>query len=349
MMIKQHIWFWVSYTFYFFLINKMGNPNLSFLTVLLSIPIFALIFYSLSYILDNFFARKLYIKTVTWILIIYSLVAYLLFAINHGYHGLGVVYGKYLVKNKDFNPILFLQSYLILIGHFTFLAILGFQYNSRLRTVVEMNKEMQLRLDEQKLRQEYEYASLAQQVPPHLLVNVFQSWAYQIKDSHPGLANQMDQMYRLIRYFMESSHPDAPRTVLLVEEIEMVQQYVQIENFVSHVPINVSWKVSDAVHGLMLPPTTLMTLIMNAFKHGDAHCSDKPVEIVIQSAPDSVEIHVRNPIPAVRKRLASHGLGLSNLSRRLEMTFGSGHKFVHGFTSQGYSAEISIYKCGSLN
>src|SRR5690606_1978875 len=133
----------------------------------------------------------------------------------------------------------------------------------------------------------------------------------------------------------ESSHPDAPRTVLLVEEIEMVQQYVQIENFVSHVPLNISWQVSDAVHALMLPPTTLMTLVMNALKHGDAHCSDKPVEIVIQPAPDSVEIHVRNPIPAVRKGLASHGLGLSNLSRRLEMTFGSGHKFVHGFTSQG--------------
>ncbi|MGN0019977.1 MAG: sensor histidine kinase [Sphingobacterium hotanense] len=324
------------------MINRLGNPNLNFFTVLISIPIFALIFYSLSYILDNFFARKLYVKTVTWILIVYTLVAYLLFAINNGYHGLGSVFGDYLVKNRDFNPILFLQSYLIFIGHFTFLAVLAFQYNSRLRTVVEKNKEMQLRLDEQKLRQEYEYASLAQQIPPHLLVNVFQSWAYQVKNSHPTLAEQMDQMYILIRYIMDSINADSPRKVLLSEEIEIVQRYIKIEESICQTPLNISWHIDGALRHWMVPPTTLLTLMMNVFKHGDIRATDKPVEVLVHSSSDKLKLRIQNALPAIPKRLVSHGMGLHNLARRLEMIFGKRHHFHHGPCMEGFYAEIAI-------
>ncbi len=343
-MVKQHIGFWITYTFYFYLINWMGNPSLSFVTVLLSIPIFALIFYSLSYILDNYFARKLYLKALCWILLIYSIIAFILIAVNQDHFGLSLVYGHYLVKNKAFNPILFLQSYLILIGHFTFLAILGFQYRTRLKTLEEKNLEMELRLDEKRLRQEYEYASLAQQVSPHMLVNVFQSWAYQIRSTQPTMAEQIDQMYLLMRYFMESNSSDTPRTILLDDEINMVKKYLQIESSISAKPLFISWNITGKLNGIMLPPTTLLTLIMNVFKHGDVYNQDNPVEIIIESNMDCVKIQVQNPVPKRRPKFTSHGVGLNNLSRRLEMVFGKQFEFVYGLISDAFLVEIVIYK-----
>jgi len=340
--IGRHTVFWTAYLVYFYLINLMGNPELSFLTVIYSFPFFLYIFYSVSYILKRFLSDHRWFHLLGSLVIVYGSCGVLLYWMTYGWSGSGLVYGRYLVAGRPFLWMQFIQVYLIMIGHFTFLAVLNFQYSNRLKASREKIEEMQLRLQEERLRKRYEYFTLAQQVPAHLLVNVFQSWEQQLKGTELPMKAQVADMYKLMHYFMVACLPEGPKLVSLDTEIEICRRFVAIQQKLSASPLYFKWEVVGNTQGACIPPTGLLTLVMNVFKHGTALHPEAPAKVRIDVAGERYNIVVSNMVTGPGNRLASHGLGLDNLRKRLEFIFRDGFRLNCGCTGGTYLAELTV-------
>jgi len=342
MKIKEHVWLWICYTFYFYLINLLGNPELPIATVLLSVPGFMYVFYSISWILEQYFSQRKYWSAGLGFFTVYGSVGILLYLLTRPESGMSMVYGKYLVAGRDFQWRQFLQNYLVFIGHFTFLAVLS-HLNARRRLAWENSlREMEARLKEERLRKEFQYSALSLPVPSHLLVNVFQSWHNQLHEYDLPMKDQLLEMYELIRFFMICCLPESPRTISLAREIEVCQQYQRIQEQLAGRPMYIDWKVSGNIHGVVIPPTSLLTLLMNVFKHGDVFCQSRPVRIRVDVEKNAYLVRMENALPLHKSSFASHGLGLANLKQRLDFVFKDRASLSFGTFQQTFKVELKI-------
>src|SRR5690606_3139040 len=267
--IKHHIWFWLSYATYFYVLNKLGSDEISISMVLLSLPFFATVFYVVYYLLNYIFVQRKYFFGILFLLIFYSFCAGLVYLFTYGGDDWGVIYGEYLVENRGFNPRQFIQLCLIFLGHFTFWAVLASQYEYKVNAVQREFDALAKRIEEETQRKNLEYKALSAQVSPHMLVNVFQDWESQLMDTDLPMKMQVGEMYEIMNYTLDASRFDGPQTVLLVDELAITKRYIAIQEQASADPIYMKWLITGNIRSVPIPPTTLLSLVMNVFKHGD--------------------------------------------------------------------------------
>ena len=56
----RHAGFWLAYATYFYVVNRLGNQNLTFPTVIFSLPFFLLVYYGVGHALGAHFSRGRY-------------------------------------------------------------------------------------------------------------------------------------------------------------------------------------------------------------------------------------------------------------------------------------------------
>jgi len=340
--IKHHIWFWLSYAIYFYVLNKLGNDEISFSMVLLSLPFFAMVFYVISYLLRDFFGRRRFVLGVLFLLSFYGFCAGLVYLFTYGWNGWGVMYGGYLVQSREFNQGEFLQLCLIFMGHFTFWAVLASQYRYKVNAVQAKLDALAKKMEEEAQRKDLEYKVLSAQVSPHMLVNVFQDWESQLMDTDLPMKVQVGEMYEVMNYFMDAFRFDGPQTVLLVDEIAVTKRYIAIQEQVSREPIYVEWVIAGNIRSVPIPPTTLVSLVMNVFKHGDPYDPLYPLQIKIDVLRDSYAIYIGNKVSKGLNTLKSHGLGLDNLKKRFDLVFEDSYTLEFNQNDNSFEIDIKV-------
>jgi sensor histidine kinase YesM len=75
-----------------------------------------------------------------------------------------------------------------------------------------------------------------------------------------------------------------------------------------------------------IPPLVLITLVENAFKHGDLSDPENPLVIQMETNPTKLRFYSCNKKKKGNKEL-SNGIGLSNIRQRLELVYGIKHSF----------------------
>src|SRR5690606_27971485 len=98
-------------------------------------------------------------------------------------------------------------------------------------------------------------------------------------------------------------------------------RFIEIQRETRTQPVYINITKKGNLFGYAIPPTSLLTLVENAFKHGDLQDQQFSLEIEVGITDNQLSMRVSN-----RKRgeaaLASHGYGLRNLRRRLEIVYG---------------------------
>ena len=332
--ILRHLILWTLYAAYFFGINRLGNENISIITVLYSLPVFMLIYYGISYSLNVHLYRKHYLQAIGMALLIYGVTFIGVYNLTSGRTNLSRLFTDYMTSKPDFKLNKFMQTYLQLIGSFSIWALLG--YLNRLK-VLSVQKEQQ----ERESRRRYEYTTLAQQVSPHLLANIFQFLEYQLKDMRPELRNQLLELYSLMRYFMDSNRPDGPTSVILEDEILITKQYISINDTIASKKSNFIWDIKGNTYGSIVPSTCLLTLVNNVYKHGDPYSMSHPAKIRVIIQQEGFRIIMTNKVRSSNCVLDSHRMGLENLKGRLKYVYDKNFKMF-------YSVDDEIFKVSLL-
>lgn len=170
--------------------------------------------------------------------------------------------------------------------------------------------------------------ALQARMRPHFLFNSFNTIASLIK-GRPAVAEEL--VHDLAELFRASLKRDG-KMVLLADEIELCNQYLNIEKQRLDERLSVNWDVDGMLETSLIPPLTLQPLIENAIYHGIEKSEEGGLlEIKGHLQKDKVVLMVRNSAPEeIGERLrAGNQMAMDNLRERLKGCFeGQGQVFI---------------------
>lgn len=160
---------------------------------------------------------------------------------------------------------------------------------------------------------------LQQQINPHFLFNTLNTlYALCLKDRAESAAAVI-KLSDLLRYVVYRGQAGC---VSLDDEVVYLRNYLDLQQlrFGHRCALHAKWP--EVGTGLGLPPLLLIMLVENAFKHG-VEPVDGVCEVQVIASIEGGRLHFEcvNPLPS-SPQPGTHGLGLANLRRRLELLFG---------------------------
>lgn len=129
----------------------------------------------------------------------------------------------------------------------------------------------------------------------------------------------------------------------LKDEIEHVRNVIKINQLRFSNNLNVKFSVEGVVNGATIIPFVLITLVENAFKHGDLKSTEYPIDIFLKIDHSKLNFYCRNKKKNGPKELST-GIGLDNIQKRLELAYGKDYSLNVKDEVDFYTTELTIYK-----
>jgi LytS/YehU family sensor histidine kinase len=129
---------------------------------------------------------------------------------------------------------------------------------------------------------------------------------------------------------------------LLEREIDFIKKYIKLYS------INldndfIDLKVTRSINNIMIPPMLLIPLIENAMKHSNKNIKNQGINIEISINESKLTLKTKNHIkPILKNKTSKKGVGLENLHKRLELTYGENQKLFITEEESIFSVELSI-------
>jgi sensor histidine kinase YesM len=241
-----------------------------------------------------------------------------------------------------FEPASFVIS-----GLWTFLvySIYSFGYYFAKRSI---RSEQQLRImerdrlqsDQEKLQAEY--AFLRSQINPHFLHNTLNYFYAKSLGCSKELSEGILALSDIMRYSLQGGE-EVNMEVPLGKEVEHLENVIKINQLRYNYRLKIDWEVKGPVQYAKIIPLVLITLVENAFKHGDLLNEEYPLQVKLEAAEDlSIRFSTFNKKKTGPKEL-SHGIGLNNIRKRLDWTYGNMYIFTITEDEQFYKTELFIH------
>lgn len=165
-----------------------------------------------------------------------------------------------------------------------------------------------------------ELTYLKAQLDPHFLFNALNNIHVLTKIQPESATHAVELLSELLRYQLYECRQ---KTVPLENEVSYLHAYLDMERIRKH-GISIEFDIKGSIHHQVIPPLLLITFVENAVKHGITPTGAGWIRIYLQTEPGFV-FEVRNSIPASTKK-ETHGVGLDNLSRRLQLLYPQRHQ-----------------------
>jgi LytS/YehU family sensor histidine kinase len=160
---------------------------------------------------------------------------------------------------------------------------------------------------------------LRTQVDPHFLFNSLNSVSA-LTSIDPARARAM--VVQLADFVRHTLGVQAGRKVTLDSELQLVRQFVAIEQVRFGDRLAFDADVADDARAARLPPMLLQPLVENAVKHGVAQMlGPGRVRLAATRAGAALRIVVENDVDA-DARTGTGGIGMDNVRQRLAVTYG---------------------------
>jgi two-component system LytT family sensor kinase len=177
-----------------------------------------------------------------------------------------------------------------------------------------------------------ELRALRAQISPHFVYNALAAVARYIHTRPEEARELLTEFAEFTRYAFRRERP----YVTLADELQYVEKYLRLEQARFGDRLTVRVEVAPEVLGAVVPALSVQPLVENAVRHGvEARTGGGTVEIVGRDLGPDVELRVIDDgagMDAERARrlladgaidgFATSGIGLKNVHRRLQATFG---------------------------
>lgn len=313
--------------------------------------------------IPDFFQRRFIIRTGASVL--YTII-FLYFATNYYYHFIseklkpvsylpfslimificiGYHLGSYfllpLEKQSEISPVSVVVAGVIINTIF----FLGLSFLIAYLTKLRDEQKQRKILEEQKLQLEVEktqanFNFLKAQINPHFLHNTLNFLYAKSLPYSSELSEGILTLSDIMRYALSEGNATDGKAPLK-DEIEHVRNVIKINQLRFNNNLNVKFNVEGVVNGATIIPFVLITLVENAFKHGDLKSSENPIEINLLIKDHYLSFHCRNKKKNGPKELST-GIGLENIKKRLELAYGKDYSLRVNEDANFYSTELTI-------
>lgn len=339
---RSHIFFWLFYIFYFYGVNYLGNDNMSLLSSIITVPYFMFIFYYVNWILRCFYQNGRTVLTVLLLGTFYMLSSAVVYYAIYGKFSVNLINGAYVVQNYRFHWGQYVQTLLVINGNFTILALLYYHYRGKLTELSAKLEAVNKQLEAESKMKSYEYAALSAQVAPHMMGNIFINWRDKLEHVDCELANQVNETYKLMKFYMEAHQVGGISSVLLADEVDALQRYLEIQRAVEKIAFYIDVQLTGNMMRFTIPPTTLQTLVGNVFKHAEITDPTDPARIEIEVKDKGYAITVSNKRRRGALTGVSHGTGMRNLRARMRYSYGDSFSMLEEKEGNYYQLRIDV-------
>ena len=182
---------------------------------------------------------------------------------------------------------------------------------------------------------------LQAQVAPHFLFNTLANVQALVDARSP----QASAVLRSLVAYLRAAVPqiNEPATTL-GRELQLVEAYLELMHMRMPDRLRFELHVDESALALRCPPTTLLTLVENAVRHGiDPSEEGGSIEIHVQRRRDRCVIRVIDTGVGLRQTDQGLGTGLSTLRERLQLMFGGDAQLrVTAQEPRGVCAELDV-------
>ncbi|WP_072360985.1 sensor histidine kinase [Chitinophaga sancti] len=202
---------------------------------------------------------------------------------------------------------------------------------------INRKEKEQLQLKQEKL--ELEIAYLRAQINPHFLFNTLGYFYNKTANTQPDVAEGIAALTNIMRSSLKKRGPDG--MVSLEEEIEHIESLISIYFMRFNNNIHIEYSRPESLHGQRILPHILITLVENAFKHGELHNAAYPLRIKLTLDDSGLYFYINNKKRIGPKEI-SNGIGMEYVQRQLENTYPNKHSFEIKDTDLFYSLSLYI-------
>jgi signal transduction histidine kinase len=211
-------------------------------------------------------------------------------------------------------------------GVAVYLCVVGIEHATRYFLEVREREVQLAQLSEQLASARF--AALQAQVNPHFLFNTLNTIAVLVReDDRQAAVRIVEQLSEVLRSTLSSHRADE---VTLGEELELVRQYVAIEQARFSDRLRPEFKIDDSLLSAAIPSFALQHLVENAIRHGIAR-EPNAGRLVISAdrAGEMIDISVTDDGPGIDpEAVLPKGHGIENTRERLRTLYGDDASLV---------------------
>jgi two-component system LytT family sensor kinase len=222
-------------------------------------------------------------------------------------------------------PILRLNQTLSLLFPLLFILLISLLY----RLLVYKYNSDKILKDKENEKLKTELSFLRSQISPHFIFNALNSSIILVRKQSEKAEDSLMKLASLMRYMLYETDSEK---ITIGDELEYIQNYVDLQKirFEKTVKISTSINVEDIFQNEFVESMLLIPFIENAFKHGTLVLKEPFIDVNIYSKENKLILETKNKFTfrtndhgQVSK---NHGIGLSNVKRRLELLYPERHE-----------------------
>jgi hypothetical protein len=218
---------------------------------------------------------------------------------------------------KDFEWVL-LAFAAMLVGPWTALAAIV-----RQKDAIARHQELAFALERTELERQALDARLhllQAQVAPHFLFNTLANVRALVDAGSPRASPVLGSLIQYLRAAVPLLHEP---TATIERELQLVRPYLELMQLRMPDRLQYALNVEQAALALRCPPTTLLTLVENAVRHGiDPSEEGGRIDIDVRRVGARCLVRVTDTGTGLRESQGSLGTGLTTLRERLRLIFG---------------------------
>ena len=199
------------------------------------------------------------------------------------------------------------------------------------------------RKEAEKSRAEAELKNLRNQLNPHFLLNTLNNIYALIAFDSDKAQQAVQKLSKLLRYVL---YDNQQTYVPLCKEVDFIRNYIELMRIrlSSNVKMTTQFDIQPDSQTL-IAPLIFISLIENAFKHGISPTETSFISIRISESNKEVICEIRNSNhPKTMEDKSGSGVGLEQVSRRLEILYPGDYTWSKGISKEGevYESRLSI-------
>ena len=181
--------------------------------------------------------------------------------------------------------------------------------------------------------------ALQSRIRPHFLFNCINAVLSLIRADPKRAEHALENMADLFRVLMADNRQLSP----LQREIELCQQYLQLEQLRLGERLKIEWHIDNLPSDALIPPLVLQPLLENAVYHGIEPIADTGIiNINIYKSRNEVHIVLRNPYQTEGKHHSGNKMALNNIRERLVLHFDAESRLESKVSDSVYQVHIII-------
>ncbi|UZR97608.1 sensor histidine kinase [Chondrinema litorale] len=184
---------------------------------------------------------------------------------------------------------------------------------------------------------------LKSQINPHFLFNNLNNlYSYAIENS-PKTPTIILELSSVLRYMLYECRE---RYVPLAKELEQMENFTKLYQLQIEERGEVNFNIHHIKTNYQIAPLILIVFIENAFKHSQASQSENIyIDIRIDLTDDGILIFkCKNNFHEVSNtENLSHGIGLENVKKRLDLLYADKHELSINESDNLYGVELKLY------